>query len=85
MVHPVSHRLIEIFFATTALKKENGTSNPDVKPLKVTRIGILGAGLMGAGIASVSADKGWSVRSRTRTMPGCAAASPRFEACSTTR
>ncbi len=54
VVSDVSKRLVEIFFATTALKKENGTSNPSVKPREVKKIGVLGGGLMGGGIAYVS-------------------------------
>ena len=50
----VSRRLVEIFFATTALKKENGTSNPSVKPREVKKVGVLGGGLMGGGIAYVA-------------------------------
>jgi 3-hydroxyacyl-CoA dehydrogenase / enoyl-CoA hydratase / 3-hydroxybutyryl-CoA epimerase len=55
VVSDVSKRLVEIFFATTALKKENGTSDPSVKPREVKKIGVLGGGLMGGGIAYVSA------------------------------
>ena len=50
----VSKRLIEIFFATTAMKKDNGVSDAKVKPREVKKIGMLGGGLMGAGIAYVS-------------------------------
>ncbi|RKH46068.1 fatty acid oxidation complex subunit alpha FadJ [Corallococcus sicarius] len=50
----VSRRLVEIFFATTALKKENGTANPSVKPREVKKVGVLGGGLMGGGIAYVA-------------------------------
>ncbi|NNB99096.1 fatty acid oxidation complex subunit alpha FadJ [Corallococcus exiguus] len=50
----VSRRLREIFFATTALKKENGTSNPNLKPREVKKVGVLGGGLMGGGIAYVA-------------------------------
>ncbi|MGV3621558.1 MAG: fatty acid oxidation complex subunit alpha FadJ [Archangium sp.] len=50
----VSKRLVEIFFATTALKKDNGVSDPSVKPREVKKIGMLGGGLMGGGIAYVS-------------------------------
>jgi 3-hydroxyacyl-CoA dehydrogenase/enoyl-CoA hydratase/3-hydroxybutyryl-CoA epimerase len=51
----VSKRLVEIFFATTALKKENGTAHADVKPREVKKVGVLGGGLMGGGIAYVTA------------------------------
>jgi 3-hydroxyacyl-CoA dehydrogenase/enoyl-CoA hydratase/3-hydroxybutyryl-CoA epimerase len=54
VVTDVSKRLVEIFFATTALKKENGTAHPDVKPREVKKVGVLGGGLMGGGIAYVS-------------------------------
>ncbi len=50
----VSKRLVEIFFATTALKKDNGTKDPSVKPREVKKLGVLGGGLMGAGIAYVA-------------------------------
>jgi len=55
VVSDVSKRLVEIFFATTALKKENGTSDASVKAREVKKIGVLGGGLMGGGIAYVSA------------------------------
>jgi 3-hydroxyacyl-CoA dehydrogenase/enoyl-CoA hydratase/3-hydroxybutyryl-CoA epimerase len=51
----VSRRLVEIFFATTALKKDNGVVDASVKPREVTKLGVLGGGLMGGGIAYVSA------------------------------
>jgi 3-hydroxyacyl-CoA dehydrogenase / enoyl-CoA hydratase / 3-hydroxybutyryl-CoA epimerase len=51
----VSKRLVEIFFATTALNKDNGTRSPDVKPREVKKLGVLGGGLMGSGIAYVTA------------------------------
>ncbi|MDC0709433.1 fatty acid oxidation complex subunit alpha FadJ [Stigmatella sp. ncwal1] len=54
VVSEVSQRLVELFFATTALKKENGTSNPSVKAREVKKVGVLGGGLMGGGIAYVS-------------------------------
>jgi 3-hydroxyacyl-CoA dehydrogenase / enoyl-CoA hydratase / 3-hydroxybutyryl-CoA epimerase len=67
----VSKRLVEIFFATTALKKENGTSNPDVKPREVKKVGVLGGGLMGGGIAYVaSAQQGVSVRVKDKDDAG---------------
>ncbi|HET7564686.1 MAG TPA: fatty acid oxidation complex subunit alpha FadJ [Gemmatimonadaceae bacterium] len=61
-VTDVSRQLIFLFFATTALKKDTGVSTPGVKPLPVNKIGILGAGFMGAGIASVAAMQHTAVR-----------------------
>ncbi len=57
VVSPEARELINIFFTMTAMKKN---------PLKdmardVRMIGILGAGLMGSGIAQVSASKGFDV------------------------
>ncbi|MCP3098766.1 fatty acid oxidation complex subunit alpha FadJ [Myxococcus sp. K15C18031901] len=54
VVSDVSRRLVEVFFATTALKKENGTSNASVKPREVKKVAVLGGGLMGGGIAYVT-------------------------------
>lgn len=55
VVSDVSKRLVELFFATTAMKKENGVKDPKVKAREVKQIGVLGGGLMGGGIAYVSA------------------------------
>lgn len=57
----VSKQLVSLFFATTALKKDPGVSS-DVKPSEVDRIAILGAGFMGAGIASIAVQQGTMVR-----------------------
>jgi 3-hydroxyacyl-CoA dehydrogenase / enoyl-CoA hydratase / 3-hydroxybutyryl-CoA epimerase len=62
VVSDVSRRLVEIFFATQALKKDTGVDDPSVKPRNVEKVAILGAGLMGAGIAYVTADAGIAVR-----------------------
>ncbi len=51
----VSHRLREIFFATTELKKDRGVPDGSVKALPVRKLAVLGGGLMGGGIAYVSA------------------------------
>lgn len=67
VVSDVSRRLVEIFFATTALKKDNGTRDPHAKPRPVTKIGMVGGGLMGGGIAYVaSALQGVPVRLKDR-------------------
>ncbi len=52
---PESKQLREIFFATTDMKKESGVDG--VAPIKVTKVGVLGGGLMGGGIAFVTATK----------------------------
>ncbi len=58
-----SHALVALFFATTALKKDSGLDEQmHVAPRAITKIGVLGAGFMGAGIASVAASAGTLVR-----------------------
>lgn len=49
-----SKALRSIFFATTEMKKENGA---EAEPAAVNRVGVLGGGLMGAGISNVSVAK----------------------------
>ena len=53
-VSPQAEQLINIFQGVTALKKENGVDDPQIQPRNVGKIGVLGAGLMGGGIAYVS-------------------------------
>ncbi len=50
-----SAALRSLFFATTQMKKESGAG--DVKPNKVRKAAVLGGGLMGGGIANVTATK----------------------------
>jgi 3-hydroxyacyl-CoA dehydrogenase/enoyl-CoA hydratase/3-hydroxybutyryl-CoA epimerase len=59
---PQCRELIFLFFATTALKKDPGVSEPAPQPLDVEKLGVLGAGFMGAGIAAVAAQQGILVR-----------------------
>ncbi|MDC0680072.1 fatty acid oxidation complex subunit alpha FadJ [Sorangium atrum] len=61
-----AHRLMELFFATNAMKKDTGVDDPAVQPRKVEKIAMIGAGLMGAGIAYVSLNAGIPVRLRDR-------------------
>jgi 3-hydroxyacyl-CoA dehydrogenase / enoyl-CoA hydratase / 3-hydroxybutyryl-CoA epimerase len=62
----VSRNLRTIFFATTALKKDSGVDAEEVVIRSTNRLAVLGAGLMGAGIAQVSIAKGYSVRLKDR-------------------
>ncbi len=62
----VSKRLIDIFFATTALKKDSGVDDPSVRARKVEQVGVLGGGLMGSGIAFVTVGAGLPVRVREK-------------------
>ena len=55
-VSEVSRKLVQIFFATTALKKDFGIPNPPA-PAAVKRLGIVGAGFMGAGIAGTAVNQ----------------------------
>ena len=57
-----SRELIGIFFASTALKKDSGVGEELVSPRAVHKLGILGAGFMGAGIATVAVQRGTIVR-----------------------
>ncbi|HSG53581.1 MAG TPA: fatty acid oxidation complex subunit alpha FadJ, partial [Rheinheimera sp.] len=62
-----------LFFATTQMKKETGAG--DVKPIKVKKAAVLGGGLMGGGIANVTATKaGVPVRIKDINENGIAAA-----------
>ena len=69
---PESQQLRSIYFATTELKKDSGIDgNPQdlVRPIK--KVGVLGAGLMGAGIAYVSMkNAGAKVRLKDRDIEG---------------
>ena len=57
-VTPESRELVFLFFATTSLKKDMGVANPVPKAQPVHKLAILGAGFMGAGIASIAVQQG---------------------------
>ena len=70
VVSETSRQLRSIFFATTALKKDSGVDDPNVTPREVHKIGMLGAGLMGGGIAYVTSQAGIQVRLKDRDDAG---------------
>jgi 3-hydroxyacyl-CoA dehydrogenase/enoyl-CoA hydratase/3-hydroxybutyryl-CoA epimerase len=68
-VSDVSRKLVQIFFATTHLKKDFGIENPP-PPHDVRRLGVVGAGFMGAGIAGTAvAQAGVDVRMKDADLP----------------
>ena len=73
-VSPVSRQLVSIFFATTALKKDTGLP-PGISATAqpVRKIGVLGAGFMGAGIATVAIRAGTVVRLKDASLERVAA------------
>ncbi len=58
---PVCRELMFLFYATTSLKKDPGLP-AGARAVPVSRLGVLGTGFMGAGIAAVSAQQGLAVR-----------------------
>ena len=58
----VAKELMFLFFATTSLKKDPGVEGVAPPPAEVVALGVLGAGFMGAGIASIAVQQGTPVR-----------------------
>ena len=76
----VSKQLIFLFFATTALKKDTGLPpEHTAAALRIDKIGIIGSGFMGSGIAAVAVQQGTIVRMKdadwTRIAKGLGAVS----------
>jgi 3-hydroxyacyl-CoA dehydrogenase/enoyl-CoA hydratase/3-hydroxybutyryl-CoA epimerase len=53
-VGEVSRKLVQIFFATTALKKDDGVPAGTAVPRQIRRLGVVGSGFMGSGIAGTA-------------------------------
>jgi 3-hydroxyacyl-CoA dehydrogenase/enoyl-CoA hydratase/3-hydroxybutyryl-CoA epimerase len=58
----VSRQLVFLYFASNSLKKDPGVAGDAPPPREVHTLGILGAGFMGAGVASVAIQQHTSVR-----------------------
>jgi 3-hydroxyacyl-CoA dehydrogenase / enoyl-CoA hydratase / 3-hydroxybutyryl-CoA epimerase len=53
-VGDVSRKLVQIFFATTALKKDDGVPAGKATPRQIRRLAVVGSGFMGSGIAGTA-------------------------------
>jgi 3-hydroxyacyl-CoA dehydrogenase/enoyl-CoA hydratase/3-hydroxybutyryl-CoA epimerase len=53
-VSDVSRKLVQIFFATNALKKDDGIPPGTAAPRQIRRLSVIGAGFMGSGIAGTA-------------------------------
>ena len=51
---PVNQALLNVFFLTDANKKDRGIASDQVKPKEIRSVTVIGAGIMGAGIAAAS-------------------------------
>jgi 3-hydroxyacyl-CoA dehydrogenase/enoyl-CoA hydratase/3-hydroxybutyryl-CoA epimerase len=58
----VAKELMFLYFATTALRKDPGIEGEVPEPSEIETLGVLGAGFMGAGIASIAVQQGTPVR-----------------------
>ena len=67
----VSKNCIRLFFLTEGIKKANGlTAGKSADTKKISSAAVLGAGVMGGGIAHLLADKGITVRMKDIGLPG---------------
>ena len=55
LVGNVSRKLVQLFFATTAIKKAPSLNSDHPLPNNIDRLGVVGAGFMGSSIAGVTA------------------------------
>lgn len=58
MGSPISANLVGIFFMNNRLSRDPGVNRTDLTPGTVRRVGVVGSGLMGAGIATAHARSG---------------------------
>jgi 3-hydroxyacyl-CoA dehydrogenase / enoyl-CoA hydratase / 3-hydroxybutyryl-CoA epimerase len=70
-VTDVSRALVSVFFATQEIKKDTGAPE-GTEPRPVHKLAVVGAGLMGAGIAGAAAEVGVTVRLRDTSVEALA-------------
>ncbi|HEX3997026.1 MAG TPA: 3-hydroxyacyl-CoA dehydrogenase NAD-binding domain-containing protein [Pirellulales bacterium] len=58
---PVNRALINVFFLVDRNKKDTGVGRSDIQPRSVRSVGIIGAGIMGRGIAAANLKRNVSV------------------------
>ncbi len=79
---PEAAALMGVFQNQQAAKRDTGVDT-DVVPAPVTKVGVLGGGLMGGGIAAVNTTRpACAPASRRSTTPACVAGSPTFRSTS---
>ena len=61
-----SRNLINLFLSTSEIKKDPVVKVGDITPFKIEKIVVVGAGEIGSALASVSAEKGFTVRLKDR-------------------
>ncbi len=66
---PTCRNLLWIYFLNEEMKKSNGVENREIVPEKISRLGILGAGEMGSGLAYLAALNGHPVRLKDAAYP----------------
>ena len=64
VVGPVCKNLVRIFQLSEDAKRANVVADPAIKPAKIAGMALIGAGVMGAGIAELAARNGIRVRMR---------------------
>ena len=71
---PISANLIGVFFMSNRLARDPGVADPAIAPRPLRKAGVLGSGLMGAGIATVAEGRhtrpGQKARFIARRKPG---------------
>ncbi|RAP33492.1 hypothetical protein DID80_08015 [Candidatus Marinamargulisbacteria bacterium SCGC AAA071-K20] len=62
VITPISKNLVQLFYNQESLKKYTGVSDDTIRPKVIKKAGVIGAGLMGAGITWALSYKGVETR-----------------------